>query len=98
MKKLCSLFLGHMTAASVIVLSLAFLLCAAPSRAQLGNAGSIEGTVKDQSGASIPGAKVEITNPVSGFHREAITDSDGAFRFVNVPFNPYHMVVTANGF
>ena len=67
-------------------------------RAQLGNSGSIEGVVKDQSGGLVPGAKVEITNPVSGLHRETTTDTDGAFRFTNVPFNPYHLVVTAAGF
>jgi hypothetical protein len=46
----------------------------------------------------VPGAKVEITNPVSHFHRETTTDSDGNFRFTNVPFNPYHLVVAASGF
>ena len=79
-------------------IGLSFLLCATPSRAQLGNSGSIEGVVKDQSGASVAGAKVEIGNPVSSFHREATTDSAGSFRFTNVPFNPYHLVVTATGF
>jgi hypothetical protein len=81
-----------------LMLSLSLLLFAVPARAQLGNSGSIEGVVKDQSGASVPGAKVEITNPVSHFHREATTDSDGNYRFTNVPFNPYHLVVTAAGF
>ncbi len=79
-------------------LSLVFLFGAAPLRAQTGNSGSIDGVVKDPSGSSVPGAKVEITNPVSGFHREAPTDTDGAFRFTNVPFNPYHLTVTAAGF
>ena len=98
-RKLRITFLAsHPRAAALFVFGLCALLCAAPALAQLGNAGSIEGLVKDQSGSSVPGAKVEITNPVSGFHREATTDTDGAFRFVNVPFNPYHMVVTASGF
>src|SRR5712692_6177004 len=79
-------------------LSLVFVFCAAPLKAQLGNSGSIEGVVKDPSGSSVPGAKVEITNPVSGFHRETTTDTDGAFRFTNIPFNPYHLVVAATGF
>jgi Carboxypeptidase regulatory-like domain len=79
-------------------LLVSLLLLAVPARAQLGNSGSIEGVVKDQSGASVPGAKVEITNPVSSFHRETTTDTDGNFRFTNVPFNPYHLVVTASGF
>src|SRR3984893_11507237 len=66
--------------------------------AQLGNSGSIEGVVKDQSGASVPGAKVEIANPVSSLHREMIPANDVSFRFTNVPFNPYHLVVSAAGF
>ena len=82
----------------LLTISLGFLCFGVPARAQLGNSGSIEGVVKDQSGASVPGARVEITNPVSGFHRETTTDTDGNFRFTNVPFNPYHMTVTAPGF
>jgi len=66
--------------------------------AQLGNSGSIEGTVKDPSGAVVPGATVEIENPVSGFTRTGVTDANGAFRFTNVPFNPYHLTVTAANF
>ena len=84
--------------AGLVVLGAGLLLFTAPSWGQLGNSGSIEGVVKDPTGSSIPGAAVEISNPVSGFHREATTDTDGAFRFVNVPFNPYHMVVAASGF
>jgi hypothetical protein len=71
---------------------------AAPGFAQLGNSGSFEGVVKDPSGSSVAGATVEITYAVSGFHRESTTGTDGSFRFTNVPFNPYHMVVTATGF
>jgi hypothetical protein len=67
-------------------------------RAQLGNSGSIEGVVKDPSGSSVPGARVEITNPATGFHRDVTTDTDRAYRFTNVPFNPYHLVVSASGF
>src|SRR5256714_12350850 len=84
--------------AAWVILNLVWVLCGAPVRAQLGNSGSIEGVVKDPSGGSVPGARVEITYPVSGYHREATTDIDGGFRFTNVPFNPYHLVVTASGF
>lgn len=66
--------------------------------AQSGNAGSIEGTVKDQSGAAVENAKVEISNPVTGLQRSTVTAADGAFRFTNLPFNPYHMVLIAEGF
>ncbi|HEY4818182.1 MAG TPA: carboxypeptidase-like regulatory domain-containing protein, partial [Candidatus Acidoferrum sp.] len=81
-----------------LILSLSLLLSAVPARAQLGNSGSIDGVVKDPSGATVPNAKVEISNPVTGFHRETTTDSDGSFHFSNIPFNPYHLTVTAGGF
>jgi hypothetical protein len=83
---------------ALIVLGLGFLFSAATGRAQLGNSGSIEGVVKDPSGGVVANATVEIVNPVSGFRRQAITGDDGSFRFTNVPFNPYHLAVTATGF
>jgi hypothetical protein len=82
----------------LLVFSFSFLFGAIPSRAQLGNSGSIEGVVKDASGGLIPGAKVEVSNAVSHFTRETVTGSDGGFRITNVPFNPYHTVVSAPGF
>jgi hypothetical protein len=63
-----------------------------------GSSGTIQGVVKDQTGAVIPSAKVAISYPVSGYQRETTTGSDGTFRFANVPFNPYHLTVTASGF
>ncbi|MGH9640818.1 MAG: carboxypeptidase regulatory-like domain-containing protein, partial [Terriglobales bacterium] len=60
--------------------------------------GSISGTVLDPSGAVVPNATVEIHNPVSGLDRSTKTDSKGNFSFPNVPYNPYHLEVTAEGF
>src|ERR1700729_3368780 len=68
-----------------------------PLRAQ-SNAGSINGVVTDPSGAVVPGATVSIENPVSGYLRSAKTDSAGKYQFSNLPFNPYHLAVTATGF
>jgi len=62
------------------------------------NSVSVSGTVKDPSGAVIPGATVTIFNPVSGYERTISTDASGAFTFPNVPFNPYHITVSATGF
>ncbi len=52
----------------------------------------------DPSGAVVAGASVKIHNPVSGYERTAISDSSGNFAIANVPFNPYHMTVTASDF
>src|SRR5437867_7016315 len=81
-----------------VVFGLVLFFAAAPAKAQVGNSGSIEGVVKDASGGVVVGATVEISYPVSGYHRETTTGSDGGYRFANVPFNPYHLVVTAPGF
>jgi len=63
-----------------------------------GTAGSIDGKVTDPTGAVVVGAQVKIQNPVSGYSQTAVADSVGQFHFRNVPFNPYHLSVTAGGF
>ena len=63
-----------------------------------GNSTAVTGTVADPTGAVVPGATVTIHNPVSGFERTATTDTSGNFSIANVPFNPYHMSVSAPGF
>ena len=64
----------------------------------LGNAGTIEGTVTDPSGAIVAGAKVDVQNRLTGYKKTATTDVSGAFRFPNVPLNSYHLEVDAAGF
>jgi carboxypeptidase family protein len=68
------------------------------AHAQSGNSTSITGTVLDPSGAVVVGAGVEVRNPVSGYSRSAVTDAAGKFTIPNVPFNPYHVTVTGEGF
>jgi hypothetical protein len=62
------------------------------------NSAAISGTVLDPSGAVVANATVEIHNPVSHFDRSTTTDSSGKFSIPNVPFNPYHLSVTGEGF
>jgi hypothetical protein len=64
----------------------------------LGNAGTIEGTVVDPSGALVGKAEVTLSNPVSGYRQMATTAADGSFRLGNIPPNTYHLEVTAPGF
>ena len=74
------------------------LAIALGAHAQSGNSTSITGTVVDPSGAVVTNATVEVRNPVSGFSRNAVTDAAGKFVVPNVPFNPYHLRVTGQGF
>ena len=89
------LFYKSWLAAAMV--AVAVVLSVGAANAQSGGS-SISGTVLDPSGAVVANARVEIHNAVSGFDRTTTTDSKGNFNFPNVPFNPYHMTVTAAGF
>ena len=81
--------------------ALAIISCfavAAVAFAQSGTSTSVGGTVLDPTGAVVPNATVEIHNPVSQYQRSVTTNSTGGFEIPNVPFNPYHLTVTASGF
>lgn len=75
-----------------------FLALSVVAHAQSGSSTSITGTVVDSSGAVVTNATVELRNPVSGFSRNTVTDAAGKFVVPNVPFNPYHVTVTGQGF
>jgi len=62
------------------------------------SSGTITGVVKDATGGVLTNASVEISDVVSGYHRDTTTGMAGDFRFTNVPFNTYHLVAKAPGF
>ncbi len=78
------------------LLALGFGDCA--NGQSLGNAGTLQGTIKDPSGAAISGAIVTILNRVNNYRQSGITDVDGGFRLTNIPPNPYHLSVRAPNF
>lgn len=88
----------HRSRRLALLSAFAVLAFAGVANAQVGNSGSIQGAVQDPSGGAVPNSSVEISDPVSGFHRATTTGPDGVFRFTNVPFNNYHLVVSSSGF
>src|SRR5580704_18509570 len=60
--------------------------------------GSIVGTVKDSSGAVIPGATVMLTNSGTAAQRTVITDQHGDYSLVNLNPGKYQITVSATGF
>ena len=60
--------------------------------------GRINGTVKDQTGAVIPGATVTVTNAAQGTQTTALSDSKGAYAFPSLPVGRYDLKVDAPGF
>src|SRR6476620_116954 len=83
-----------------VVIALVFLtVVASPTLAQgLGGAGMVQGTVKDPTGGVMQAVQVRISNPVTGFSRTATTDAAGKYVFSNLPPNPYHITLEAQGF
>ena len=81
---------------SLIFVSVVLLFCVQAS-AQT-SSGTLQGVITDPSGAVVPGASVEIHNPVSGYDRTVLTDGAGRFTIPNIPFNPYHLTVSVKGF
>src|SRR5436853_4934192 len=73
------------------------ILAAIPVAAQLPT-GAILGTVKDSSGASVPGATVTVRNTDTNFTRTQMTEQDGSYRFPELPVGHYEIRAEAAGF
>jgi hypothetical protein len=60
--------------------------------------GSVVGTVKDQSGAVIPGAAVTVTNTQTGQIKEGMSDGTGKYSIPNLLEGTYDVGVKMTGF
>ena len=60
--------------------------------------GTVQGKVRDQTGAVLPGVQITLSNPVTGFHRLSVTDSLGQFVFQRLPFDLYTLRGALPGF
>lgn len=60
--------------------------------------GSISGTVKDQTGAVIPGAKVTITNQGTALALSTVTSADGSYTFSPLKIGTYTITTEFQGF
>ena len=60
--------------------------------------GAILGTVKDQSGAVVPGAKVSVTNEGTAFSNSTVTGSDGTYNFTPLRIGTYTVSAEFQGF
>ena len=80
----------------VFVILIAFSLAVAASAQTF--RGSINGTVTDPSGGSVPNATVKATETATGIDHTTTTTSDGAFAIQDIPLGLYKVTVTATGF
>src|SRR2546427_5505570 len=81
----------------IFVLSVCFAVCMNLS-AQTASVAQINGTVKDQSGALLPGVDIKVTHAETGYSRSAVTDETGAYILPNLPIGPYRLEASLPGF
>jgi len=97
--KLHTDFSGHTWKPRLILLFAATLfLFAFPFLVMGQETASITGTVRDASGAIIPGAEVKVTSSAIGLTRKSTTNGDGDYLAGALPPGTYDLLVTAKGF
>jgi hypothetical protein len=87
--------LGSLRAGWLVLLCLLFT---GSAMAQLSGKGAITGSVKDSSGAVIPGAAVSATNGTTGLATTTQSTATGDYTFANLDPGIYSLTVTARGF
>src|SRR5688500_7615995 len=61
--------------------------------------GTLTGTLRDASGAVLPGVTVEATSPaIQGAVRSVVTDGSGIYRIIDLPSGTYTLAFTLPGF
>jgi membrane-associated phospholipid phosphatase len=78
-------------------ISFLFVLLALPALAQVDRA-TITGTLRDPSGAVVTNAKVTITYPATGLHREVTANGSGVFLFPGLPVGHVTLDAVPSGF
>src|ERR1051326_17994 len=58
----------------------------------------ISGTVRDQSGAVLPGVEVTATQTQTGIMRTTLTNETGSYVLPNLPLGPYKLEAALTGF
>ncbi len=79
------------------LLLIPWLICSALA-AIAQSSSSLRGEVKDSSGAMIVGAQVVLENKATGFTNQALTGSQGQYRFYQIPSGNYIITVASKGF
>ncbi|HYR43495.1 MAG TPA: TonB-dependent receptor [Terriglobia bacterium] len=81
----------------VLVGFLAFALAGATAWAQSTTA-QINGTVKDPSGAVLPGVEVTVTQTATGAKRSTVSNETGNYVLASLPLGPYMLQAELPGF
>jgi outer membrane receptor protein involved in Fe transport len=83
---------------AALLFVLAIVLLPARLFAQNASTAQLSGTVRDPTGAVIPGASITIADTSKGFSRTITTDAAGNYQFLLLSPGTYSVLVSANGF
>src|SRR5688572_28429622 len=83
--------------AVVLILGMVWIAVAAREFLAQGTA-QISGTVRDQTGAVLPGVEVTATQTNTSIARNAVTNETGSYVFVNLAVGPYRLEASLPGF
>ena len=83
-----------------VILSCIVMLCMATGvcMGQAVESQQLTGAITDPTGASVPGAKVVVTNASTGLERTVTSNSDGLYTVLNLPVGTYTITTTLQGF
>src|SRR5260370_10382215 len=90
-----SLALPRFVASLMTLVSVALASC--PGHAQ-GFAAAISGTVKDTSGAAVPGAAITAKHLETGLTRAVEADASGNYNLPSLPVGAYELIAEKMGF
>ncbi|OLC78964.1 MAG: hypothetical protein AUH72_15200 [Acidobacteria bacterium 13_1_40CM_4_65_8] len=74
------------------------LVAASSAFGQAVSTASIAGTIRDASGAMLPGVTVTATQTGTGLTRTAVSDATGGYLLTQLPVGPYRLEFTLQGF
>ena len=77
---------------------LAIMALSLSDRAWAQSTASVSGTVTDDTGAAVPGAKVVAKNQATGVESATQTDTAGAYLFPSLPIGVYRLEISATNF
>ena len=80
------------------LLVIAFFAITLSGWSQAVSTSQIKGTVRDSSGAAVPGATVTATQTDRGLVRTAVSGPDGSYVIPELPVGPYQLEATMAGF
>ena len=83
---------------SVLVGACALVLSGVPAFSQAGSQGTILLTATDSTGAVVPGAILELTDPSTNSVRKAESEHAGTYSFVGLPIGTYNLKVSKQGY